>query len=129
MMPRDKREKAARKLVEGLVSAITHARGEPDDKDEKLPPLREQRSLLKQFITHSLLAQSFTVGEEVTRTKKGEGRYKFPTKDQVAIIASVFTQPVLDEHGEVCHGELAVVFPCGHVKTYPVDFRLYQKTR
>ena len=92
-------------------------------------PEKEQVKRLKIFAERKI---DFKVGERVARNEDGENRYKFPRKDQVAIVTSVFDKPLLDEQGMVAHGEIGVVIRRpgtqeDTVISHPVDFRYYKR--
>lgn len=94
-----------------------------------LPSEKEQAKILTNFLERKI---DFKTGERVTRNEDGENRYRFPRKDQVAMVTKVFDAPMLDERGNLVHGEIAMVVqkPGTTERTvisYAVDFRYYKR--
>lgn len=92
-------------------------------------PEKEQIKRLNIFSERKI---DFNVGDRVARNEDGENRYKFPRKDQVGIVTSVFEKPMLDEHGMVVHGEIGIVIAKAGseestVISHPVDFRYFKR--
>lgn len=96
-----------------------------DDEDEvgALPPIDGQKELLAEFIKTPVLA----VGDYVVRNAFGKHKYKYPTDRQIAVVSAVFDRPMLDENGNVAHGEISIVFERGAIITYSTDFRYCEK--
>jgi hypothetical protein len=91
-------------------------------------PEKEQVKRLKNFIDRKV---DFKVGDRLVRNEDGENKYRWPTKNQIALVASVFDPPMMDEGGHICHGEIALSLRKPNteeitVLVFPVDFRYYK---
>jgi hypothetical protein len=117
--------KEIQELLMALSKDIQSKVAEEKAAEPKPLSFEEQLTRLKTFMT----SQSFSVGTRVVRNAFGEQRYRFPAKDQAAVITAVFDKPMLDDDGNVVHGEVAVVHEDGEVRTFTVDFRYYRKAQ
>lgn len=97
-------------------------------KDAKFPSKEEQAKRLTAFLETS---SEFKVGDEVVRNTEGEVRYKFPNKDQVAVVSRVLDTVLPEDDGDsLVDMEIITLVPHDdgfRVRTFTVDSRYYKK--
>lgn len=106
-----------------LIKALL-ASSVSDEAQDKLPSIEDQKKTLQLIAEKGV--PKFKIGQFVERNEYGVNRYRFPAKNQIGIITTLFDTPMLDEDGRIIHGEVTCLHEKEKISTFTVDFRYYK---